>query len=204
MISKLQNPITAMAVSLVLSITLGVALCWRAAGPLLALAAAAVPKSVKVEKKEKGWDFWTIEMENLSTDLSEERTRLRKRSDQLDQRASRLDAEQQELAKIRTDIDGLRQEIASKVIAVGADEAKNLRTLSQTYTNLTPRAVVAIFHEMDDVTVVKILSLMKPDVVGPIFEEMTRNAADSATIRRAAVLSEKLRLVKAAKPPSSS
>lgn len=64
MISKLQNPITAMALSLVLSVVLGVALCWRAAGPLLELAAAARPKVV-VSKKEKGWDFWTIEMENL-------------------------------------------------------------------------------------------------------------------------------------------
>ena len=207
MISKLQNPVTAMAVSLVLSVVLGVALCWRAAGPLLQLAAAARPKVV-VDKKEKGWDFWTIEIDNLSTDLTEERARLRKESDLLDQRAARLADEQKALNKIRSDVEGLRQEINSKVVEVGVDEAKNLRSLSQTYANLSPRAVVSIFREMDDVTAVKLLSLMKPDTVGPIFEEMSRSTApagpEGPLARRAAILSEKLRLVKAAKAPTPS
>ncbi len=114
MISKLQHPVTAMVVSLVLSIVLGVALCWRAAGPLQQLAAAARPKPVVDVKKDKGWDFWTIEMDNLSTDLTEERARLRKQSDLLDQRAARLDDEQRELGKIRSDIEALRQQIAAK------------------------------------------------------------------------------------------
>ena len=204
MIAKLQNPLTAMTLSLVLSIGLGTALCWRAAAPLIALAAAARPKPAAV-KKEKGWDFWTIEVENISTDLKEERALLRKQADQQEQRAARLAAEEKELGKIRADIEGLRQQIADKVIEITADEAKNLRTLSQTYTNLSPRAAVAIFREMDDITAVKILSLMKPDVVGPIFEEMSRTAGtDGPLARRAAVLSEKLRLMKAGKPSSPS
>ena len=91
----------------------------------------------------------------------------------------------------------VRREITSKVIEIQADEAKNLRTLAQTYTSTTPRATVAIFREMDDVTVVKILSLMKSESVAPIFEEMTRTAAtDPALAKRAAVLSEKLRVVR--------
>jgi len=205
MIAKLQNPITALALSLVLSVVLGVALCWRAAGPLLQLAIAARPAVVVDVKKDKGWDFWTIEMDNLSTDLTEERARLHKQSDLLDQRAARLDDEQMQLGKIRSDIEALRTEIATKVVEIGADEAKNLRALSQTYTNLSPRAVVAIFREMDDITVVKILSLMKPDVVGPIFEEMSKTAGpDGPLAKRAAVLSEKLRVVKAAKTPPPS
>jgi len=204
MMTKLQNPIAAMVLSLVLSVVLGAALCWRAAGPLLELAAASRPKPVAAGK-EKGWDFWTIEVENLSTDLKEERARLRKQAELQDQRAARLVAEEKELGKIRSDIEGLRREIADKVIEITADEAKNLRTLSQTYTNLSPRAAVAILREMDDVTVVKILSLMKPDVVGPIFEEMSRTAgADGPLARRAAVLSEKLRLMKAGKAPGAS
>lgn len=98
----------------------------------------------------------------------------------------------------------MRRDIASRVIEINADEAKNLRMLSQTYTSLSPRAVVAIFKEMDDITVVKILSLMKPDVVGPIFEEMSRTAGtDGPLARRAAILSEKLRLMKSAKQPGS-
>ncbi len=204
MLKKLQSPLLAAALSLGLSLLLGSVLCWRAALPLLELAATARPKPVD-DKKAKGWDFWTIEVENLSTDLKEERARLRQQAEQQDQRAARLAAEQRELDKIRAGIDGLRQQIADKVIEITADEAKNIRTLAQTYTNLSPRAAVAIFREMDDLTAVKILSLMKPDVVGPIFEEMSRTAGtDGPLSRRAAVLSEKLRLMKAAKAPSPS
>ncbi len=204
MLKKLQSPLLAAALSLGLSLLLGSVLCWRAALPLLELAATARPKPVD-DKKAKGWDFWTIEVENLSTDLKEERARLRQQAEQQDQRAARLAAEQRELDKIRAGIDGLRQQIADKVIEITADEAKNSRTLAQTYTNLSPRAAVAIFREMDDLTAVKILSLMKPDVVGPIFEEMSRTAGtDGPLSRRAAVLSEKLRLMKAAKAPSPS
>ena len=205
MIAKLQNPILAAAVSLLISVALGAGLCARALGPLLEQAAAARAKKPVTELKQKGWDFWTIEIDNLSNELKEERARLRKQADLLDQRAARLTAEEKELAKVRSDIDTLRREIADKVVEISADEAKNVRALAQTYTNLSPRAVVAIFKEMDDTTAVKILSLMKADVIGPIFEEMSKPAGPDASLaRRAAVLSEKLRLMKAAKSAASS
>jgi len=55
---------------------------------------------------------------------------------------------------------------------------------------------------MDDTTVVKILSLMKPDVVGPIFEEMANTANGDGTLaQHAAVLSDKLRLMKSGVNP---
>ena len=202
MITKLQNPVAALVLSLVLSVSLGVALCWRTAGPLLQLAAAARIKPV-ASKKEKGWDFWTIEIENLSNELKEERARLHQQADLLDQRAARVTAEEKELGKIRADIETLRKEISGRVIEISADETKNLKTLAQTYTNLSPHAAVAILREMDDVTTVKILSLMKPDVVGALFEEMSRTPDNDGTLaRRAALLTEKLRLMKAAKPAS--
>ena len=84
---------------------------------------------------------------------------------------------------------------------INADETKNLRTLAQTYGNLTPKAVVAIFRDLDDTTAVKILSLMKSDIVGPIFEEMSRaTGADAALAKRAAILTEKMRLMKSNRP----
>ena len=55
--------------------------------------------------------------------------------------------------------------------------------------------------EMEDTTVVKILALMKADIVGPIFEEMSKAATgDAALTKRAAQLSEKLRMMK---PPKT-
>ena len=118
---------------------------------------------------------------------------------------ARLDAEEKELAKVRLEIEALRKQIADRVIEISADEVKNLRALSQTYTNLTPRAAVAIINEMDDNTAVKILSLMKAEVVGPIFEEMSKTAGtDGSMARRAALLSEKLRLMKSGKAAAPS
>ena len=97
----------------------------------------------------------------------------------------------------------MRAEINRKVIEITADEMKNLKTLAQTYSSLSPKGAVAILREMDDTTAVKILSLMKSDVVGPIFEEMARTQGpDGPLARRAAILSEKPRLMKASKTAS--
>lgn len=198
MITKLQNPIFAAAFSLAISVALGVSLCYRTLETLVAQVVVAAKPKEPVELKRKGWDFWTIEIENLANELKEERSRLKKQSEGLDQRAARLAGEEKEFAKLRADVESLRKEIAERVIEIKADEAKNLRALSATYSALQPRATVAIFKEMDDATAVKILSLMKADVVAPIFDEMSRSTtADSNMARRAAVLSEKLRLMKA-------
>lgn len=198
----LRNPFLTAAVGLLLAVGIGVATFWRAGAVVLARVAELREKAASTApKKEKGWDFWTIEIENLSNELKEERARLRKESELLDQRAARLAAEERELATIRAEIEGLRKEIADKVIQIRDDEAKNLRALSQTYANLTPRAAVAIIRELDDVTATKILFLMKADIVGPIFEEMSKTTGTDGTplSRRAAILSEKLRLMKAKK-----
>lgn len=205
MIDKLQNPAVAAALGITLSVGLGASMAIRVLTPLME---KAVTKHVKVlppELKEKGWDFWTIEIDNLSNELKEERARLKKQAEQVDQRAARIAAEEKELSKLRSDVEALRKEIGEKIVEIKADEAKNLRTLSQTYATLTPRAAVAIIREMDDATAVKILSLMKTDIVGPIFEEMGKTLAPDGTplARRAAVLSERIRLMKATKqtPP---
>jgi flagellar motility protein MotE (MotC chaperone) len=206
MIAKLQSPAFAAIVAIALSVAVGVSVSMKALGPLLAKSVVTHEKKPTEELKQKGWDFWTIEIDNLSNELKGERARLKKESELLDQRAVRLAAEEKELGKVRASIESLRKEIADKVIEITADESKNLRTLAQTYAALTPRAVVAIFREMDDATAVKILSLMKADVVGPIFEQMSQTANTDGTplARRAAVLSEKLRLMKAGKQNGSS
>jgi flagellar motility protein MotE (MotC chaperone) len=205
MISKLQSPLVGILLGLLSSVAIGVTFTWRALGPLVEQTIAArAAKPSNVELKQKGWDFWTIEIDELSNVLKEERAKLRKQTEALDQRTARLAAEEKELAKVRSDIEALRKEIADKVIEISADEAKNVKMLAKTYTDLSPRAAVAIFKEMDDTTAVKILSVMNSDAVGPIFEEMSHSAAtDGSLARRAAVLSEKLRLMKSTKAASS-
>lgn len=201
--NKLANPVIAAVLGIVLGTAVGLGWFWRAAQLTLAAAIAAVPPSPLEEQKAQGWDFWTIEIDGLASELKEERARLRQQSEQLNQRAARLAAEQQELAKLRSEIEGMRAEIGRKVVEITTDESKNLRALAQTYATLTPKGAVAILREMDDTTVVKILSLMKSETVAPIFEEMTKTSAPDGTLaKRAASLSEKLRLMKANKSPS--
>jgi flagellar motility protein MotE (MotC chaperone) len=198
--SLIRNPLVSSGLALVLSVAAGLYAIWRGITPALAqmVAARAAATTAAHPKKEKGWDFWTIEIENLANELKEQKAVLDKRAELLDQREARLAAQQKELATMRGEIEGLRNEISEKVTAIRADEAKNLRSLAQTYANLTPRAAVSIIRELDDVTAVKILALMKPDIVGPIFEEMSKTTgADGPLARRAAILSEKLRLMKA-------
>ena len=204
--SKLLNPVVVSVLGLGLSVGAGVALSWRALAPMIEAAAASPAVTAKdtSELRRKGWDFWTIEIENLSSELKEERLRLRKQAEVLEQRAARLAAEEREFATLRASVEALRKQITDRVAEISADEAKNLRSLAQTYTSLTPRAAVVILRELDDTTAVKILSLMKPEAVGPIFEEMSKPSADDDSLaRRAALLSEQLRLMKANKPTST-
>jgi flagellar motility protein MotE (MotC chaperone) len=198
------SPALVAVVGVLAGTAVGLGWFWRMGEMLVTQAIAARAMAAK-EKKTQGWDFWTIEIDNLASELKEEKGRLKKQSEALDQRAARLTAEQQELEKLRASIEAMRKEIGEKVIEMNVDEAKNLRALAQTYTNLTPRAAVAIVREMDDTTVVKILSLMKPDVVAPIFEEMSKTPdKDGLLARRAAALSEKLRLMKANRTATTS
>jgi flagellar motility protein MotE (MotC chaperone) len=199
----LTNPSLIAVLGILSGTVVGLGWFWRAANVLVEHAIQALPAPTEVEGKSQGWDFWTIEIDGLSSELKEERARLRQQAETLNQRAARLASEQQELAKIRKDIEAMRTEINRKVIEITADESKNLKSLAQTYSGLSPKGAVAILREMDDTTVVKILSLMKADSVGPIFEEMARNAGpDGQLAKRAAALSEKLRLMKATKNTS--
>lgn len=205
--SKLTNPFFAAALAVLLGTGTGLFTFWRAAAVAVAHAVSLRPHAdaLGAENRERGWNFWTIEIENLATELKDERNRLRQQTEQLSHKEAQLAAERQELNKVRDEIEGLRTEIDAKVIEINAAEMKNLRTLAQTYTNLPPAAAVAIIKEMEDVMVVKILSLMKPDVVAPIFEQMSRTPTPDGTLaRRAAVLSDRLRLVKSTKPSSGS
>lgn len=209
MIAKLQSPIVAAGIGFAVSVGIGVYFTASAVVPLLEQAAAAAAETTEAkvtpEAKRKGWDFWTIEIENLSNELREERAKLKKQSDNLEQRAARVASEERELEKVRADIEKQRQQMATRFIEINADEMKNIRTLAQTYSALSPAAAVAIIRELDDATVVKILSLMKADVVAPIFEQMSVSAgADGQPLaKRAAALSEKLRLMRAVKATNS-
>jgi hypothetical protein len=99
MMQKFKSPAVAAAVGILLSVAVGVAMAVRLLGPMMNRPDALPKNPVTPELKERGWDFWTIEIDNLSNELKEERGRLRKQADLLEQRAARLAADEKELNK---------------------------------------------------------------------------------------------------------
>ena len=201
--NKLANPIVVILLGLIFGVGTTMGVLMQASSKLLdgAAEAAKARRPAEVAEPEKHWDFWTTEIENLANDLKEERALLKQRSEQLDQREARMQLEVQELEKTRRQIESMRTAIDQRLAEVTAGEAANLKKLAQSYSVLTPKAAVTIFREMDDTMVVKLLALMKPEVVGAIFEEISKqSAADPALAKRAAQLSERLRLIKVYKP----
>jgi len=76
--SKLTSPIVLIAIGLILGVAPGMFIFWKAALPLVAAAREAAAKAGAPEKPEAPWDFWTIEIENVATELKDSRALLKK------------------------------------------------------------------------------------------------------------------------------
>ncbi len=145
------------------------------------------------------WNFNGDAVNQLITDLKNGREKLAVDEKNLVTLKSQLDSEKAELGKLRVELEQMRKEIDDRVLEIQEGEIKNLKTLGQTYAAMTPAAAVAIFREMDENMVVKILSCMKVDRTGPILGEMGKGQdkpGEESMTKRAARISDKLRLIK--------
>jgi flagellar motility protein MotE (MotC chaperone) len=149
-------------------------------------------------RPEKPWDFWTLEIDNLASELKDLKAVLAVREQALNVREERLAADLRELEKTRRQIETLQAAVTGSMIQFDVEEARNLKALAKTYGELTPKAAVGIIQKLDESTAVKILHLMKSDVVSPILQEMGASS-DPELVLRAAQLTERLRLVKGLK-----
>lgn len=195
----LSNPSIPLALGLLLGTATGVGVFWREARALALAVRAQQATAHEPVQPDKPWDFWTLEIENLASELHDMKAALAVREQAVIAREERLAADLRELAKTRTQIETLRASVVAEMVQFEAEETKNLKTLAKTYSELTPKAAVGIMRQMDEAVVVKILHLMKSDVVSPILQEMGASA-DPELTKQAAQLTERLRLVKALKP----
>jgi flagellar motility protein MotE (MotC chaperone) len=194
----LSNPVVCVVLGLLLGIGAGLGVFWREAVRLAVIVHAQSVAAEEPERPEKPWDFWTLEIENLASELKDQKAALSVRESTVAAREERLAADLAELAKTRKQIETLRSEVESGMVEFEATETKNLKTLAKTYSELTPKAAVGIMAKMETTTVVKILYLMKSDVVSPILQEMG-TSPDPDMAKRAAEITDRLRLVKALK-----
>lgn len=153
----------------------------------------------KTDLPPRIWSFKTEAVDLLISELQSERAKLA--TDQKDFVAlqNQTAAERAELEKLRTEIKALREEIDQRIVEIEERELKNLKTLAQTYTAMNPAQAVAIFREMEENMVVKVLSMMKTTVVGPILGEMAKapdKPGSEGMAKRAARITDKLRLLK--------
>ncbi len=197
----LTSPIVYILLSVLLGAGLVLALLNKEATTLVTQMAAQHVHEIEAKRPEKPWDFWTPEVENLAKELKEEKEKLAQREADVAAREKRVAAEVLELDVIRKQVESLRGEIASRIVEVQSQEMKNLKTLANTYSKLTPPAAVAIFKELDDLMVAKLLSLMKPEVTTAILQEFSSTPGpDNVNVKRAAEITQRLRLLVQAKP----
>lgn len=152
------------------------------------------------------WSFKTEAVDLLITELQTDRAQLTNDRKDFVALQSQTAAERAELEKVRTEITALREEIDQRIVEIEEREVKNLKTLAQTYAAMNPAQAVAIFREMDENMVVKILAMMKTTVVGPILGEMSKapdRPGSEGMAKRAARISDKLRLLKPVKKESA-
>ncbi|OHE72625.1 MAG: hypothetical protein A2007_03135 [Verrucomicrobia bacterium GWC2_42_7] len=147
------------------------------------------------EEAAKFWDFRTKEIDNLAIQLKVANLAFQKKEEQFKVEENRINAERVELLRLKDEINRLQMELSQRILTAEAGEQKNLKMLANTYTNMAPAAVVVIFKEMDDNLIVKIMSFMPAETIGPILQAMADSPDKKADWpKRAAKLSEILRL----------
>jgi flagellar motility protein MotE (MotC chaperone) len=192
----LLSPIPAVVLAILLSVGGAFVLFQRQTATAIAAVVAHRAEKMEAARPEKPWDFWTPEMENVAKELAEQRERLKSREGELASWESRIAAERKELDVMRSQIEALRAEIDARLVQVEAQEQRNLKALVNTYSKLTPASAVAIFKQMDDALVAKLLALMKPDVTTAILEELSRDPGpEDVNVKRAAELTKRMRLL---------
>jgi flagellar motility protein MotE (MotC chaperone) len=194
----LSNPLVPLAVGVALGAGTGVGVFWHEASALTVAVRARQLAAKEALRPEKPWDFWTLEIENLASELKDEKAALAAREQAVAAREERLATDLRELEKTRQQVDALRASVSKGMVELEAEEAKNLKILAKTYGELTPTAAVGIMQKLDEANAVKILYLMKTEAVSAILQEMGASS-DPEKVKLAASFTNRLRLVKTVK-----
>jgi flagellar motility protein MotE (MotC chaperone) len=149
-----------------------------------------------VEGTPEHFNFFTREIDQLSNDLRDQLGKIDARELELQRLEERLTSERAELERLRKDMQVVRDQLSKVIIEVKESESKNIKELSGIYADMPPEEVVNIFGELEDDFVVKILTQMPRDAIGPIFEAMATSPENTEVMRqRVARLTEMMRMM---------
>jgi flagellar motility protein MotE (MotC chaperone) len=161
-------------------------------------AAAAVPPPPP-------WNFKTDAVDELITELKASKEGLLEEMKDLSVLQSQVAAERQEVEKLKAEVVRLRAELDARIVEIQDYEKDNIKKLVSTYTTMPAGSAVPILRELDEDTVVKIFSMMKPEAVSKLLGAMAalvdkgNPLSEDSPARRAARISDKLRLMKTSK-----
>lgn len=139
------------------------------------------------------WDFSNPEVDQLVRELRQERAAIAARAKQLDDLAARLKAEQAELQNATQAVHQLQRDFDLGVTRVKEDESANLKRLARVYSTMEPDGATLILKQLDESTVVKVLSFMKEDQIAALLTSLARAGEPEA--KKVAIISERLRLL---------
>lgn len=141
------------------------------------------------------WDFQSEEVDQLVEELKKERKILKEKEEQLNELSRRIQAERLELNSATQVVANLQAQFDASVTRLKEEEKSNLKRLAKVYSAMSPEGAANILKEMDDDQLVKILLLMKESQTGPILEALGREKPIATMAKRAAAISDRLRLV---------
>lgn len=145
------------------------------------------------------WNFTNPEADQLITELKAEKGAMALRKQQLDELASRLNAERLEVAAATKNVRQLQDEFDKSVLRIQEEEVPNLKKLAKVYAGMTPESAAAVLGKTDDSAMVKIMFFMKENETAAILETLAKKGPDQE--KRAAAISEHLRLAITRKTP---
>lgn len=154
---------------------------------------AAMPVEDRSSNEDPSWKFKNPEFDQWIAQMRDEKEKLALREQQLKDWQSRLDAERQEIATITQTVARLQADFDTNVIRFRAQEMDNVKHQVKLIAAMTPAGAAALFNEMPDDDVVRILFIMKADVASSILDTMSKMGKEQA--RRAAALTGRVHQV---------
>ncbi len=145
-------------------------------------------------------EYQNPEADQLVGELKAEKQKLDAREQKLNELAARLDAERGEISNATLSVQQLQADFDKNVLRIKDEETANLKKLAKVYSAMTPDGAALILADLDDTQIAKILVFMKETDAAAILETFSKKG--DAQAKRAANLSERLRVAAFRPPPS--
>jgi flagellar motility protein MotE (MotC chaperone) len=187
MMSLFKAPITAMMMG---GLSFLLTMFFLLTKPLQATVAAQTKSEHEEGTPESFWKVHNPEIDVLLSEVRREKDVMAKREAQLRELETRLQAERAEINTVTQRVAQLQAEFDQNIIRVKEEELPSLKKLGKLYSSMSPDSVLAIFKEMDDPALIKILKTLKESESAPLLDLMAKKS--DADAKRAAFISEAL------------